>query len=179
MLGHQHDGETIAGNARERILRAEVALQATGDRQQKAVADDETEGDVHALELVDVDAEHARADAFVRLRPHHRHAQAVEHKLAVGEPRETVVHGIMQEPLVRAFGVGHVADKADAADSARVLVGHAGGFEFEPAVGIVRVAHAEIGADLGPRALLHGPQHKPEAVAVGGVQVLDEVVDLG
>ena len=46
--------------------------------------------------------------------------EPVEHQLAVGQPRQAVVHGVVQQPLVRALGVGHVADKADAADSARM-----------------------------------------------------------
>ena len=71
------------------------------------------------------------------------------------------------------------ADKADAAQRAHVRVGHARSLELEPAVGIVRVPHAEIGADLGPGAFLHGPQHQPESVAVGLMQVLDEIIYLG
>ena len=120
MLGRAAaDGELIAADARERVLRPEMALQAAGDRQQQAVADDEPERGVDALELVDVDAEHARAGrlsfAFARITAI---AQAVEEQLAVGQARQAVVHGVVQQPLVRALGVRHVAHQADAAHSA-------------------------------------------------------------
>ena len=72
---------------------------------------------------------------------------------------EAVVHGIVQQALMRALGIRHVADEAHAAQRPHVLVRHARCLELEPAVGIVRVPHAEVGADLGPGALLHGPQH--------------------
>ena len=58
-------------------------------------------------------------------------------------------------------------------------VGDAGGLELEPAVGVVRVAHAELDAHLAARALLHRGEQQLEALAVGGVHVLGEVVDLG
>ena len=179
MLGDKHHCEPVAADAGERVLRAKVALQAARDGQQQAVAHDEAKRDVDTLELVDVDGKHARARAILRLRPHHRHAEAVEHELAIGQPREAVMHGVVQEALVRALGVGHVADKADTAQRAHVRVGDTRGLELEPAVGVIGVAHAEIGADLGPRALLHGPQHQSEAIAVRRVQMLDEIVDLG
>src|SRR5436190_729156 len=56
---------------------------------------------------------------------------------------------------------------------------HAGGLELEPAVGVVDVAHAELDSHLAARALLHRGKQQLEALAVGGVHVLGEVVDLG
>ncbi len=89
------------------------------------------------------------------------------------------MHGIVQQALVRALGVGDVAHEADAAHGARIGVGHARRFQLEPAVAVVGMAHAEIGADARPRALLDRPQDHAEAFSIRGMQVLDEVVDLG
>jgi hypothetical protein len=105
--------------------------------------------------------------------------QAVEEKVAVGEPGQAVVDGIVQEPLLRALGVGGLTHQSDAAQVAAVAGGQAGGVEIEPAVGVVDVAHAELDAHLAARALLHRPQEQLEALAVGRVHVGDEAVGLG
>ena len=89
------------------------------------------------------------------------------------------MHGVVQQPLVRALGVGHVAHQADAAQGASIGGGQARRLELEPAIAVVGVAHAEIGVDRSAVALLHGPQRQPEALPVGGMQVLGEVVDRG
>ena len=106
-------------------------------------------------------------------------AEPVEEQLAVGQPREAVVHGVVHQPLLRALGVRHLAHEPDAAQVAAVGGGHGSGLELEPAVGVVGVAHAELDAQLAVGAILHGGEQQLEALAVGGVHVLGEVVDLG
>ena len=69
--------------------------------------------------------------------------------------------------------------RPDAAQVAAVGGGHGGRLELEPAVGVVGVAHAELDAQLAVGALLHRRQQQLEALAVGRVHVLGEVVDLG
>ena len=97
----------------------------------------------------------------------------------LGRPGQAVVHGIVHQPLLRALGVRHLAHQADAAQVAAVGGGHARRLQLEPAVGAVDVAHAELGAQLAAGALLHRPQQQLEALAVGGMHVLGEVVGLG
>ena len=43
LLGEQQDRELVAADARQRVLRPEMALQAARHREQQAVADDEAE----------------------------------------------------------------------------------------------------------------------------------------
>ncbi len=179
MVGGQQDCELIAADPPQRVLGAEMALQPASDRQQQAVADDQAERHVDALELVDVDENDARPRAVLALCPHDGDAEAVEQQLAVGQPGQTVVHGVVQQPFVRPLGVRHVADQPHAAQRARIRVGDARGLQLEPAVAVVGMTHAEVGADLRPRALLHGPQDQPVAVAIGRMQMLDEILDLG
>ena len=179
LLGDEQDRELIAADTRQRVVLAEVTLQAPRDGEQQAVADDEAERDVHALELVDVDEDDARPHAVLALGAQRGDTQPVKHQLAVGQPGEAVVDGIVQQPLMRALGVGHIAHEADAAHGARIGVGYAGGLELEPAIAVVGMAHAEIGTDARPGALLDRPQDHAKAFAISGMQVLDEVVDLG
>ena len=179
LLGDEQDGELVAADAGEGVVLPEVALQAARHGQQQAVADHEAERHIHALELVDVDEDDARTNAVLALRAAGGDAEPVEQQLAIGQPREAVVHGVVQQALVRALGVGHVAHQADAAHGPGVGIGHARRLELEPAVAVVRVAHAEVGADARPGTLLDRPEDHPEPFAVRLMQVLDEVVDLG
>ena len=89
------------------------------------------------------------------------------------------MHRVVQQALVRTPGLGDVAHQAHAAHRAPVGGGDARRLELEPAIAVVGLAKAEIGADATARALLDRPEHQPEALAVGDVQVLGEVVDLG
>ena len=57
LLGHEQDRELVAADARQRVLRPEVALQPPREGQQQAVADDEAERGIGRPELVDVDDE--------------------------------------------------------------------------------------------------------------------------
>ena len=95
-LGNEEDGELIAAEARERILRVEVPAKPAGKRQQHAVADDEPEALVHVLEAVDVDEEKRRPVGLALARPRDRARDAVHEQLAVGKPGEAVMHGVMQ-----------------------------------------------------------------------------------
>ena len=178
-LAEQEQRELVAADPAQRVLRAQVAPQAAGDGQEQAVADDEAEGRVHGLELVDVDEQQRRPHQRLERGALGGGRQAVEEELAVGQTREAVVHGIVHQPLLCALGVRHLANQADAAQVAPVRGRHAGGLELEPAVGVVDVAHAELDAHLAARALLHRGKQQLEALAVGGVHVLGEVVDLG
>ena len=117
------------------------------DRQQQAVADDQAERAVDALELVDVDEDHRRLRAPARpWRARIGDRQAVEKQLAVGQSGQAVVHGVVHQPLLRALVVGDVADEADAAQLAAVAGRHARRLELEPAIGAVGMAHAQLDA---------------------------------
>ena len=63
-LGEQHDGELVAGNAGQRILRLQQPAQATGKRQQDGVAGSVTDRVVDLLELVDIDARGRSGGAY-------------------------------------------------------------------------------------------------------------------
>ena len=154
-LAEQQQGELVAADAGQRVLRSQVAAEAAGDGQQQAVADHQPERGVHGLELVDVDEQQRRPHQGLERGALGDDRQPVEEQLAIGQAGQAVVHGVVQQPLLRALGVGHLAQQADAAQAAAVGGGHAGRLELEPAVGVVRVPHAELDAHLAAGALLH------------------------
>ena len=114
-LRDQQDGELIAAEAGERILRIEVAAQPAAEREQHAVADDETEALVHVLEAVDVDEQHGGAVGLAFAGAGDGALQAIHEQLAVGKPGQAVVHGVVDQPLIGALEIGHVAHQAGAA----------------------------------------------------------------
>ena len=67
LLGRKQQRELVAADPRQSILRTNMALHAPRRGQQQAVADDEPERGVDALEFVDVDQEQRRADLVFRL----------------------------------------------------------------------------------------------------------------
>ena len=96
----EQDRELVAADPRQRILRAEMARQPPGQRQQQAVTDDQPEGAVDTLEAVDADEHHDRLRATSVARLCHGDLQAIEEQLPVGKPRQAVMHGVMDEPLL-------------------------------------------------------------------------------
>ena len=54
-LGDEQDGELVAAEPRERVLRVEMTAEPPAEREQHAVADHQAEALVHVLEAVDVD----------------------------------------------------------------------------------------------------------------------------
>ena len=65
-FGDQQEGELVAGEARQRVLRLEEARQAARDGEQDRVADRDAEAVVDLLEAVDVEHEHRRPRACSR-----------------------------------------------------------------------------------------------------------------
>ena len=112
-------------------------------------------------------------------RPGDGAAEAIHEQLAVGEPGEAVMHGVVHQPLMRALEVGHVAHQPDAAQQPRIVARGRAGAELVPEIGAVMAPEAEIGLQIAALLLLQRPQHQAEALAVGIVQMLQEAVDRG
>ncbi len=89
----------VAGRAEE------PALQAACDGQQQAVAADEAEGGVDALEFVEVDEDHRGLHGVIALGPNDDGFQAIDEQLAIGKACQAAMHGVMQKPLVRPLHV--------------------------------------------------------------------------
>ena len=139
--------ELIAADARDGVVRSEVALQAARDSQKQAVAAHETERGIDALELVEVDEDHGRANAAIGLGTADDAFQAIEKQFAIGKAGQAAIDGIVEKPLVGALHVGHVAQQADAAKRAAVGIRDARGLEFKPAPAVVGMAEAEVRSD--------------------------------
>src|SRR3989304_4309785 len=78
--------------------------------------------------------------------------QAIHEQLAVGKAGKAVVHRVVDQPLIGALQVGHVAQQAGAAKEPRVLARCGVRPEVIPKIGAVVASQAEI--DLQVAALL-------------------------
>ena len=178
VLGGNEDRELIAADARERVARIERALQATGDREQQAVADDEAERAVHALELVEIEEEDRGPQARIAAPARQGHLETVDEQLAIGLAREAVVNRIVQQALARAPRIRDIADEADAAQRAAIGRRHGGAFELEPAIGAVGMANAEVEVHRAAGLVLDALEEQQQALAVGLMQVAQEIIHL-
>ena len=151
-LRDQEDGELIAAEAGERVLGIEVTAQPAAEREQHAVADDEAEALVHVLEAVDVDEEHGGTVGLALAGAGDGALQAIHEQLAVGKAGQAVMHRVVDQPLMGALEIGHVAHQAGAAKEPRVLARRGVGAEVVPKIGAVVAPQAEI--DLQVAALL-------------------------
>ena len=82
-----------------------MALKAARDRQQQAIAAHQAERRVHTLEFVEIDENHRRTDAVVSFSPSDGGFQSIEKQFTVGQARQAAMHGIVQQPLMRALGI--------------------------------------------------------------------------
>ena len=103
--------------------------------------------------------------------------QPIGEQLAIGQPGQAVVHRIVHQPFMRPLEARHVAHQADAAQQPHILVRRSMRPEVVPKIGAVMTAQAKIGLKIAALLLLERPEHEPEALAVGGVHMLEEVVD--
>ena len=87
------------------------------------------------------------------------------------------MHRVVDQPLMRALEVGHVAHQAGAAEQPRILARHGVGAQIVPKIGAVVAAQAEIGLEIAAVLLLQRPQHQAEALAVRRVHMLEEILD--
>ena len=118
--------------------------QPAAEREQHAVADDETEALVDVLEAVDVDEHHGRAVGLPLARAGDGACHAIHEQLAVGKPGQAVMHGVMHQPLMRALEAGHVAHQPDAAEEPRILARHRVRAQVVPEIGAVVTPQAKI-----------------------------------
>ena len=99
----QHDGELVAAEAGDDVLRAHGMPQPPGDGDEQRVADGVAERVVDDLEVVHVDEHHAERAGAVRelaAQPLHEHQP-------VRQPGERVVVGLMMELLLERAQLGH------------------------------------------------------------------------
>ena len=103
--------------------------------------------------------------------------QAIHEQLAVGQAGQAVMHRVVDQPLMRALQIGDVAHQAGAAQQPGVLARRGMRPEVVPKIGAVLAPQAEIDLEVAALLLLERPQHQPEPLAVGGVHILQEIVD--
>ena len=108
----QHDGELVAAEARDGVLRAHALLQARGGGAQDAVAGGVAERIVDVLEAVQVEEQHRDA-AALPARAHDRARQPLRQQRAVGQAGQRVVVGQVAQFLLGALLVGDVAEHGD------------------------------------------------------------------
>ena len=173
-LGDHENGELVAAETGERVLRIEMAGEPAAKGQQHAVADGEAEALVDVLEAVDVDEHHRGAVHLPFAGAGDGALQAIEEQLAVGQAGQAVMHGVVHQPLMRALEAGDVAHQSDAAQEPGIVARRRAGAELVPEIAAVLALQAELGLQLAALVLLQRPQHQAEALAVGGMHVLEE-----
>ncbi len=156
VLRDQQKRELVAGKPGEGVLLLEQPGEAPRDRQQDRVADRDAEAVVDLLEPVDVENEDRRPRRILGRRPRDRGAEAVEEELPVGQAGEVVVHCVVQQPLLGVALLGHVEQRADAAQHLAVRAEHRPGAEVEPPIMPVLGAQPEILRDA-PRGAVPPP----------------------
>ena len=171
--------ELVAADARQRVLRQQVARQSPRYRQQDAVADDEAKRAVDAAELVDVEEENRRPALRIGLGAGDRHVEPVEEQAAIGQACETVVHGVVHQPFLRPFLIGDVANEADTAHLAMVAGRNRGALEFEPAIGAVGMPQPQLLTQDAAGSFLDAGKPEQEPLLVGWMQVSGKVLHLG
>ena len=107
----QHDGELVAAQARDGVLRPHGLLQARGGGAQDAVAGGVAERIVDVLEAVQVEEQHRDA-AFLAARAHDRARQALGQQRAVRQAGQRVVVRQVAQFLLGALLVGDVGEHA-------------------------------------------------------------------
>ena len=118
-LGDQQDGELVAAETRERVLRVEMAARACAPSVSSMLSPTTRP----KLLLTFLKRSMSMNITVGRLHLPFAGAgdgalQAIEEQLAVGQAGQAVMHRVVHQPLMRALEVGDVAHQADAAQAA-------------------------------------------------------------
>ena len=160
----------IAGETRERVLWLEQPAEAARQGEQDRIPDRDADGIVDLLEAVEIDHHHGRADRRIALGKRERGFQPVEEQFAIGEPRQVVVHCVVEQPLLGVLHVGHVGERADHAHDLAVRSHHRPGLEREPQIMAVVGAQAQVEGEPPAPLVDDAVERRAEAVAVVGME---------
>src|SRR4029077_18297893 len=156
-----------------------MTAQPPGQREQHAVANHKAETLIDVLEAVDVDEHHGGSIALPFLCAGDGAADAIDEELAVRQPRQIVMHRVVHQPLMRPLEIGHVTHQTDTGQKPGIVAFRRAGAEFVPNIGAIMAAAAGIDLKVAATVLLERPQHQLEALAVGIVQMLQELLHRG
>ena len=95
----QHDDKLVAAETTHRVAGANARGEAVGRFDQKRVAGRMTEGIVDRLEIVEIDERQGHA-LFIPLGPGDRLVDAVQRQQSVGEARQVVETGLMEQAFL-------------------------------------------------------------------------------
>ena len=171
----QDQGELVAGQPRQRVLRLEQAGEPARDGEQDGIADRDADRIVDLLEAVEIDHQHRRPDLRIGAGEAEGRLHAVDEQFAVGQAGEIVVHRVEQQPLLGVLEIGHVGERADQAHHFAVGADHRARLQREPEVMAVGRAQPEILAEAAAPLLHHAVERGAEAVAVERMQHLEPV----
>ena len=162
-FGNDDDRERVAGNAGQRVLRLQQARQPARGRQQDRIAGGHADALVDLLEPVEIDAQNGRPPV-VAAREGERGLQPVEEQFAVGQAGQIVVHGVVQQALLRRALVGDVDQRADDADHLAVGADHRAAAQAIPEIVAIAGAQPELLVDAA--AALFEQRVEAGAIAV-------------
>ena len=115
LIGSEQDRELVAADARQRVLRRQMALQAARHRSSRLSPTTSPNDALTLLNLsmsMKITSAGRRRSVLARIAATSRRSS---NSSRLGRPGQAVVHGIVQQALVRALGVRDVAHEADAA----------------------------------------------------------------
>ena len=107
-------------------------------------ADRDADRIVDLLEAVEIDHDHRRLDRRIGLGEGEHAFEPVDEQLAVGQAGQVVVHGVVQQPLLRVLEFGDVGERADEPHHLAVRADHRPRLEREPQIMAVGRAQAEV-----------------------------------
>jgi hypothetical protein len=125
---------------------------------------------VDLLVAVDVDRHDGRPHGVAGRRQRQHRLQPVEEDLAVRQAGQVVVQRVLQQPLDGILLLGHIDDRADAADDFAVRAQHRPGANLQPVEMPVLGADAKFVVQAAAAVFEQHVQRRSKTVAVVGVQ---------
>ena len=171
----QDQGELVAGQPRQRILRLEQAGEPARDGEQDGIADGDADRVVDLLEAIEIDHQHRRPDLRIGTGEAEGRLHAVDEQFAVGQAGEIVVHRVEQQPLLGFLEIGDVGERADQAHHFAVGADHRARLQREREVMAVGRAQPEILIEASAPLLHRAVERGAETIAVERMQHLEPV----
>lgn len=130
---------------------------------------------IDRLEPVEINQHDRGTQPFVGAGALHGMPQAVEKQRAIGDARQTAIHRVMDEPLMRALRFGDVPNETNEPVRSRIGSGKPGSLDLKPSRAVVGMTETELCRQRSTLLALHSHQRKPQALAVGLVHVLQKL----
>jgi hypothetical protein len=181
VLDLQEDGELIATQARNRLVRAHARPERARDAHEQGIADGMAEAVVHDLEAIQIHEQNGTALLRLAAPARQRRRQPINEQRAVRQTRQRVVQRIVAQTLLRLLAVGDVVNDALVAAYLHVVVEALGRRQQTAQLNAVAPPQAHFHLARVPPALQLALHQVPvtrvgeQEVELAAVQLLDAV----